>query len=113
MRGMDDDLDQQLALSASLVEQRMQMGDRAEVPREVDHLAYFTSKRQAQAAVRDLEAARFKVSGTRRRLLRSAVEFSRTDVVDQESAAAFTREIVTIVTTHGGTYDGWGAMLVQ
>lgn len=108
---VNDDLEHQLQLSASLVTQRVEMGDRAEVPREVDHVAFFKSKDQAAQAARELEQAGFTITDTRRRLLRIVVEFKRVDAVDHATAATFTRQVVPIIESHGGSYDGWGAML--
>ena len=106
-------MDQELELTASLVDQRVELGDRAELPRKVDHTAFFKSKSQAEAAARDLEATRFKIDGVKRRLLRVRVEFSRSDAVDHESASAFTREVVTVINKYWGDYDGWGAFLCE
>jgi hypothetical protein len=106
-------LDHELELSASLVVQRLEMGDRAEQPRKVDHAAFFKSRSQADGASRELEAARFTIDSVKRRLLRVGVEFSRIDAVDQATASAFTREVVTIMNKHGGDYDGWGAFLCE
>jgi regulator of RNase E activity RraB len=107
------DLDQQLVLSASLVNQRVEMGDRAELSRSVDHMAFFKSRSKAEEAARDLQAAGFKIDGVKRRFLRVAVEFSRTDAVDHATASAFTREVVTVINKHDGDYDGWGSFLCE
>ncbi len=109
---MSDDLDSQLTLTSELVAQRLAMGDRAEVPRQVDHLAFFKRSR-ADAAIGELEAAGFTVRDATRRLLKVGVEFHRTDACDHESAAAFTREVVSIVAKHGGSYDGWASFITQ
>lgn len=106
-------MDHELELSASLVNQRVEMGDRAELPRQVDHTAFFKSRSRAEAAAHDLEAVRFTIDGVKRHFLRVGVEFSRCDAVDHESASAFTREVATVVNTHEGEYDGWGAFLCE
>lgn len=78
----------------------------------VDHLAFFKRSR-ADAAIGELEAAGFTVRDVTRRLLKVGVEFHRTDACDHESAAAFTREVVSIVAKHGGSYDGWASFITQ
>jgi hypothetical protein len=103
--------DEQLAATAEQVEQRVAMGDAVETARTVDHLAFFPRAR-ALAAQEDLQAAGFNIDMTRRRLFRTAVEFSRVDPVDSVSAAAFTRQIATLVAEHGGEYDGWSGFAV-
>lgn len=105
------ELDGQLAANAALVEHRLSMGDLAEQPRPLDHMAYFP-KKAADAAVAELQAANFTVDTTRKGLRKVRVEFSRTDAADLDSADAFTREILDIVGRHGGNYDGWAGFLI-
>lgn len=107
---MPEDINRQLALSADLVARRTAMGDKADVPRRVDHLAFF-KKGSVDAAVRDLEVAGFAVADVRRKLFKVSVEFHRTDPCDRESAAAFTSQVIAIVNKHDGRYDGWAAFL--
>ncbi|WP_273652480.1 ribonuclease E inhibitor RraB [Cellulomonas fimi] len=107
---MAENLDHQLAMTADLVEHMRAIGDKVDVPRQVDHLAFFP-KRAADAVVADLTAAGFSVGEAQRRLFKVGVEFHRTDACDQESAAAFTRDVVGIVNRHGGSYDGWSSMV--
>lgn len=107
---MAEDLDHQLAMTAELVEHIVALGDRVDVPRQVDHLAFF-KKGAADAVVADLAAAGFTVGDVERKLFKVGVEFHRTEACDQESAAAFTRDVVGIVNRHGGSYDGWSSMV--
>ena len=109
---MPEDLNHQLALTADLVAQRLSMGDKADVPRQVDHLAYF-KKAKADVAVQDLETAGFTIADVQRKLLKVGIEFHRNDACDQETAANFTREVITIVNKHDGTYDGWASFLAD
>lgn len=82
------------------------------MPRAVEHAATFRSKQNAAAAAEQLDEVGFQVTA-RRRLFRTTLDFSEARAVDQESAAAFTRQVVPIVEQHGGVYDGWGALLVE
>jgi Regulator of ribonuclease activity B len=109
---MPRSLDDELTATAEQVDRRVAMGDAVETPRSVEHLALLPHGR-ARAAQDDLRAAGFEIISTRRRLFRTAVEFSRMDAVDSHSAAAFTRQIATLVATHGGEYDGWGGFAVS
>lgn len=108
---MASDLAAQLAATAELIEKRESMNDEVETPRSVDHLILVKPGR-AGALVRDLEASGFRVYNRRRRPLRVAVEFDRDDAVDQDSGAAFTRQVVAIAERHGAAYDGWGALIL-
>ena len=105
-------MEAQLRLTAELVERREGMGDRPEMPREVDHVAVFRRKTAAQAAARELEARGYRTS-YRRRLLTVEVTAHRLSAVDQQAAATFTRDVFSVIRSHGGTYDGWGAALLK
>jgi hypothetical protein len=107
---MAEDLDHQLAETAALVAYRLEAGDQADVPRQVDHLAYF-KKANADAAAQDLTAAGFTVAAMHRKLLKVGIEFHRIDPCDRLSASNFTREIIAIVNNHDGSYDGWASFL--
>ena len=111
MPDADDETARQLAATAALVAERRHLGDHAETPREVEHLAFFRTHGRAEAAAGDLQDLGFVVVSVERRGLRVAVTFSRTDAVDETTAADFTRAVVEVVLRHGGRYDGWGAYL--
>jgi hypothetical protein len=105
------DLDEQMQMTAQVVDQNLSIGDRVHEPRQIDHLAGFRSKGAASAAARDLEAAGYRVDGIRGRFLTVWVEFSKETAVDHDSAAEFTREVVGILDRHAGAYDGWGGFV--
>jgi hypothetical protein len=63
------DVEEQVALGAQLVEERLGLGDRVHEPRPIDHLAGFRSRRAAAAAGEDLVAAGYRIDGLYRRLL--------------------------------------------
>lgn len=109
---MPQDVEEQVAQSALVVEQNLAIGDQVHQPRPIDHLAGFRSRRAAEAAGEELVAAGYRIDGVRRRFLTVWLEFSAMTAVDHDSAAAFTREVVGIVNRHGGTYDGWGGFVV-
>ena len=109
---MPRDVEEQVALSAQLVEERLGLGDQAHAPRPIDHLAGFRTRKAAEAAGEELVAAGYRIDGLRRRFLTVWLEFSAMTAVDHVTAATFTREVVGIVNRHGGTYDGWGGFLV-
>ena len=106
------DVEEQVALSAQVVEENLRIGDRVHEPRPIDHLAGFRSRRAAESAGEELVAAGYRIDGLRRRFLTVWLEFSAITAVDHGSAAAFTREVVGIVNRHGGMYDGWGGFVL-
>jgi regulator of RNase E activity RraB len=109
---MPQDVEEQVAQSAQVVEQNLALGDQVHELRPIDHLAGFRSRRSAEVAGEELVAAGYRIDGLRRRFLTVWLEFSAMTAVDHTTAAAFTREVVGIVNRHGGTYDGWGGFLV-
>jgi regulator of RNase E activity RraB len=108
-----EEIERQVDATAALVAERLHLGDRVDVPREVEHQAYFWTTGRAEAAMPDLQSLGYRIGTVERRGLRVAVAFSRTDAVDGDTAAAFTREVVAVVLRHRGRYDGWGAYLAQ
>jgi hypothetical protein len=108
---MTSDLGWHQAANAAQVKQRIELGDLPQFPRSLDHTAYFP-KSSADAAQEDLRAAGYSVDRVKRGFRRTLVEFSRRDAADLATADAFTREIFTIASRHGGAYDGWGGFLV-
>jgi hypothetical protein len=106
------DIDSQLQMTAELVEVNIGYGDQVHRPRRLDHLAGFRSRSAARAAAGELETLGYEVDGLRRRWLTVWLEFGKETPVDEETAAAFTREVFGIVDRHGGSYDGWSGFLV-
>lgn len=101
-------------LNHALLDQRREMGDRFDVPRDVDHLALFPSRVRADAAAKALRAAGFRVDEVTRRddVMKFALEFHRTETLEGDRADEFCAEIRDLIKPLGGEYDGWGAMIV-
>lgn len=89
-------------------EQRTEMGDALATPRPVEHFAYFGRRRHAEAAADELVAAGFTV-GLGRRRLKTVLEATRDEPLQDDDVARFLTDVITIVERHGGEYDGWGA----
>ncbi|RKH53939.1 DUF695 domain-containing protein [Corallococcus aberystwythensis] len=91
-------------------------GDLLEVPRDVAHRAHFPWERQAEVAeawLRDqgfegFERQPVAVSG----MLMWRLDFHRVDTVDEARVDEVSEEILGILESHEGTYDGWGCLLV-
>lgn len=98
-----------------LVQTFQEGGDQLAVPRDVDHLAYFATREQADAAAEALRAAGFRtddVAGPDDDALWS-LQFHRADALADGRPDAFVAEILDIVLPQGGDYDGWGAPMVK
>lgn len=109
---MTDELDQQLALTAEQVRQRLSMGDRVDVPRKVDHSATFRTKAAAEETAVALRTLGYEVV-LHRRWLKTLVEFTHITAVDHSTASSFTREVTQVIEQHGGEYEGWGALVEE
>jgi len=91
-----------------------ELGDRPEVPRELDHYAYFAGMEQAARASAALRRHGFRVDemvadddG------RVCVGFHRIDHLVGGRADAVAWEILDIVLEDDGEYDGWGAPIMK
>jgi hypothetical protein len=96
----------------ALIRQMLAANDRLEVPRIIDHLAFFPSRLQAEAAVKELTAADFQVDPLQAPAdgqTEWAVQFHREDACDGETPDEFCFEILDILEPLEGEYDGWGS----
>ena len=97
-------------------------GDDGTTPRQVDHLAFFEAEANARAAAAELGEKGFAIDGLDQddgdeddAAGEGAepgpwrVAFSREDPLAGGRADEFTAEILDILLTHQGVYDGWGA----
>lgn len=105
-------------LNRGLLDEIRAQGDANDIPREVDHLAYFPTRDDADSAAVRLQAAGFRIdpideSDEREEELRFALQFHRDDRLDGEQADKFCAEILEIVLEHDGMYDGWGTSIVK
>lgn len=92
-------------------------GDALEIPREIDHVAFFPSRAQADAAREQLAMRGFRVDdvtqddeGDERRF---GVGFHRKDALAKGRPDEFCAEILATILPLEGDYDGWGTPLVK
>ena len=86
-------------------------GDRLEVPREVDHVAFFPSREKVDAASAALAKAGFRVDAPVEHAPKWAVEFHRDERCDGDAPDRFVFEVLDLLEPFGGEYDGWGSHL--
>ena len=103
-------IDQQIALWATQREQRIELNDDLTASRSVEHFACFRRRAAAHTAASALQAAGFQVAIDRRGL-KTVVQATRDETLDDETVAGFITVVVTIVEDAKGEYDGWGAMV--
>jgi regulator of RNase E activity RraB len=97
-----------------LLENLEAKGDRLEVPREVDHRAYFPKLEHAAAAAAKLRELGFRTDEAKllQDDLRWALDFRRVDALANGRPDEFCAEILNVVLSHEGTYDGWGTVVM-
>lgn len=86
-----------------------QSGDRLEVPREVDHVAFFPSRERADAAREALTKAGFRVDAPVEQAPKWCFEFHRTERCDGGAPDRFVFEVLDLLDPFDGEYDGWGS----
>lgn len=88
------------------------MGDMLAQPRPIDHVARFKHRRDAVQARRDLEAIGFTTS-VRSELFQNSITAARDEALDDENVISFLKDVIEIVESNRGIYDGFGGGVVQ
>ena len=101
-----------LAAAKLQLEQRVSLGDVLARPRGVEHVAYFRWMREADVARTNLEYLGYRVV-IERRGMRVVLEASHESDVETPTVIRFVTTVFNSVEGAGGTYDGWGARVVQ
>jgi hypothetical protein len=102
----------QTIMNRRLVAQMVESNDQLEVPRTIDHMAFFPSREQAEAAGKALVAADFTVDPVAPPKDAEGgwgLQFHREDPCDGEHPDEFVFEVLDLITPHEGEYDGWGS----
>jgi hypothetical protein len=105
-------LESHLTAAKLQLELRVSLGDRLARPRGIEHLAYFRRRREADVARTNLEYLGYRVV-IERRGMRVALEASHESDVEDSTVTKFSTTVFNSVEGAGGTYDGWGAPVVQ
>ncbi len=100
----------QWILDRRVVTNLREAGDENDLPRPVDHYAYFSDTGARDAFMREARALGFAVEVT---LGRVGAHLVRHDPVDLEHIHGVVCELIDLVDRHGGDYDGWGAPVVR
>lgn len=109
---MDDHFETQLEAGRDQLAYRRESGDRLDVPRPIEHFAYFPRRAQAVQAAAALEDAGYDTTLARWRVFGATLEAVRPSRLDEETVEAFMREVHQIVVANGGDYDGWSGDVV-
>ena len=109
-----DKLSFEAMANQKLLEDLESRGDRLEVPREIDHRAYFLSPEQAATAAAELQGLGYRTDEAK--LVenpepRWALDFHRVDTLANGRPDEFCAEILNVVLPREGTYDGWGTVI--
>lgn len=108
---MPRDLEGQRAMNSEQLAQRAKMGDQLDVPREIEHFAIFTGRKEADAARAQLEAIGYRCSVVRRGWSKFELHVKHTTVLETHEVDNFVGEVFAVVERHHGSYDGWGGPL--
>ena len=103
----------QIIMNRRLLQRREEAGDRAELPRPIDHAATFRTRAAAETASIALAARGFEVRAPVGRDDGSwLLELVRVDVCAPPRPDEVSFEILQIIEPLDGDYDGWGAIVV-
>lgn len=87
---------------------RLRGGDNLAAPRPVEHFAFFGRKKNALAAADALVGLGYNVSAARV-LLKTSLCAIRLETLDDRNVHKFLDEVIAVVESHSGKYDGFGA----
>jgi hypothetical protein len=94
-------------------------GDDGVAERELDHLAYFPGREQAEAAANQLEELGYEIEAPAGEAesppdseLRWSLSFQRSDTLTDGRVDDVCIEILDVLLEHDGYYDGWGVRLL-
>ena len=99
-------------MNVGIFEQRRSLADHVEIPRTVEHFAYFRRHPAAENARDALERDGYAVT-LDRRFMKTALVATKESPVDLETSNDFTRHVAAAITAAGGDYDGWGAAVIR
>ncbi len=112
MKHQQQSLELLRSMCSEQLTQRIKMGDHLDVPRDVDHTAYFFKRTDAAAAAAELTAAGFRVSLARQGFGKVRLEATVDSDVEWETVDQFVPKMYDLITRHHGIYDGWGGSVV-
>ena len=103
-----------LSLDAQVVAQLRRAGSDVSRPHKVDFFLLFTSEQSAKGAAVELTRREFQVDGapTQRQAVWTC-QASRLMVPKESELQQLRSELSALAHTYGGTYDGWGAEVVN
>jgi hypothetical protein len=93
-----------------------QHGDTLSKPREIMHWAYFPSDEARRQFAKSCAKAGFAIRGMNddaRMPNRFSVQFSHTDVPNEDAVDLFRSLLTRLADECGGAYDGWETKIVQ
>ncbi len=91
---------------------RNEHGDRLDQPRQVEHFAYFRKLDNAKKVADDLSTMGYEVSVAKAGLFKFSLLATREEALDEHFVQAF-KAVLFVVEGNGGTYDGFGAEVVE
>ncbi len=108
-------LAEELAKLRRALAQRAALGDQLDARREMEHFVSFRSLREVTEAAEHLERSGWQVDRSQEQDANSRflLRVYREQPLDVESAEQALRGVHAITAKHGGTYDGFGAVVID
>ena len=107
---MAKDLAGELEANNEQLAQRRAMNDRFDLPRQVDHTAYFRNRSSANRAAFELLGMGYATAVTGS-IFKSTLEANKLECLDGVNPDRFVTEVFDVIVANGGTYDGWGGLV--
>ena len=91
---------------------RLEAGDHLDKLRDIQHFALFRNRSEAKKAAEDLISIGYEVSLAKAGLFKVNLLATREDALDDDFVQAF-KAVLFVVEGNGGSYDGFGAEVVE
>ena len=106
---------QQTALDVRVIVQLKQAGSKLDKPHDIDFFLYFPSDSAANTVAQVLASQGYKttVNASAKSDSEWLVQASKTMIPEAWPLVEIRRSLSTLASENGGSYDGWGAAVVQ
>jgi hypothetical protein len=94
-------------------QQRIEMGDKLDVPREVVFFSYFKKKAAVAGAEDELMKLGYLVSSELKTFGKSSLMAKTDSALNDDAVRKFLTEVITVIEAAGGEFDGFVAEVVE
>lgn len=111
-----DEYSFQAMMNRRVIQNLMEQGDNSEAEREVDHWLYFSNSKDRDFFVNKAEGMGYKINSLEELEERNypyQVHISRLDKTEYHHINNIVWELLDIIRSLNGYYDGWGCPIVK